>query len=114
MELGLQGKVALVTGGSKGLGQAIALELAREGAEVAICSRNQAEIEAAGAEIGRACGRAALALVTDVTKREDIERFVAAAAERCGGIDLLVNNAGRAPPGRFGTPTDEQWQGDPG
>ena len=112
MELGLQGKVALVTGGSKGLGQAIALELAREGAEVAICSRNQAEIEAAGAEIGRACGRAALALVADVTKREDIERFVAAAAECFGGIDLLVNNAGRATPGSFETLSDEQWQAD--
>lgn len=94
MDLGLQGKVALVSGGSKGLGQAIALELAQEGAEIAICSRNRAEIEAAGAEIAGRCGRAVLAHSADVTRPEDVARFVAAAAQRFGGIDILVNNAG--------------------
>lgn len=112
MDLGIQGKVALVTGGSKGLGQAIALELAREGAQVAICSRNQAEIEAAGAEIEAQSGRSALPMVADVTNPDDIARFVGAAAERFGGIDLLVNNAGRATPGTFETLTDELWQAD--
>lgn len=112
MELGLQGKVALVTGGSKGLGQAIALELAREGAEIAICARNAAEIAAAGAEIAAACGRPVLARAADATKPDDVAAFVAAAAERFGGIDILVNNAGRATPGTFETLSDEQWQAD--
>jgi 3-oxoacyl-[acyl-carrier protein] reductase len=112
MDLGLQGKVALVTGGSKGLGAAIARELAQEGAAIAICSRHQSEVEAMGSDIARECGREVLALAADVTKRGDIDALFTATVDRFGALDILVNNAGRATPGTFETLTDEQWQDD--
>jgi len=112
MDLGIQGKVALVTGGSKGLGRAIVLELAREGAVVALCARNKEEVEEACGDIAARIGGEPLGIVADVTIPADIERFVAAAAARFGGVDLLVNNAGRATPGRFDTLSDAQWQAD--
>jgi len=112
MDLGIQGKVALVTGGSKGLGHAIALELAREGAEVAICARDAGEVDAAAREIGGATGRAIVGMVADVTRATDIQRFVDATVTRFGGLDIVVNNAGRATPGNFETLTDEAWQAD--
>jgi 3-oxoacyl-[acyl-carrier protein] reductase len=107
LELGLTGRRALVTGGSKGLGLAIARELVAEGAAVAICARNEGEVLAAGAELGAAHAQAA-----DVTDPEQVRDFVARSAEALGGIDFLVNNAGRAHPGTFETLTDEDWQGD--
>jgi len=112
MDLGIQGKVALVTGGSKGLGRAIALELAREGATVALCARNKDEVEEACGDIAARTNHEPLGMVADVTIPADIERFVTEAAARFGGVDLLVNNAGRATPGRFDTLSDAQWQAD--
>jgi 3-oxoacyl-[acyl-carrier protein] reductase len=112
MDLGLAGKTAIVTGGSKGLGQAIALELAREGADLAICSRNDTEIKEAAEAIGSETGRQVFAEVCDVTDAEQIESFVDVAARELGGLDVLVNNAGRATPGTFATITDEQMAGD--
>jgi NAD(P)-dependent dehydrogenase (short-subunit alcohol dehydrogenase family) len=111
MELGLSGRRAVVTGGSKGIGYAVARELAAEGVAVAICARNPAEVEAAAAELS-GHGGTVHGFVADVTKAEEVERFVAAAADALGGIDVLVNNAGAAHPGRFETLTDEAWQGD--
>ena len=107
MKLGLEGKRALVTGGSKGLGAAIARELVAEGARVAICSRNEDEVVAAGAEIGVVHAQAA-----DVTDPEQVGDFVARSAEALGGIDCLVNNAGGAHPGNFASLTDENWAAD--
>jgi NAD(P)-dependent dehydrogenase (short-subunit alcohol dehydrogenase family) len=107
VELGLQGRRVLVTGGSKGLGLAIAAELVREGALVAICSRNEDEVLAAGREVGAAHAQAA-----DVTDPDQVRDFVARSAEALGGIDGLVNNAGRARPGTFATLEDGDWQGD--
>ncbi len=112
MDLGIAGKVALVTGGSKGLGRAIALELAREGAEIALCARDRGQVDAVAREIGDEVDRAVLGIVADVTRVDDIQRLVAAAVERFGGLDILVNNAGRATPGTFETLTDEAWQAD--
>src|SRR5579875_3471555 len=112
MDLGMDGKIALVTGGSKGLGRAIALELAREGAEVALCARDEGEVDAAAREIGGDVGREALGMVADVTRVDDIQRLVDATVQRFGGLDILVNNAGRATPGNFETLTDEAWQAD--
>ncbi|PVG83618.1 ABC transporter substrate-binding protein [Nocardioides gansuensis] len=109
MELGLKGRRALVTGGSKGLGRAIALELAREGAAVAICSRNRAECDAVVAEL-RALGTTGWAYEADVTVGSDVDRLVEEAASELGGLDILVNNAGGARPGTFETLTDEDWQ----
>ena len=107
MELGLEGKRILVTGGSKGLGYAIAAELIRERARVAICARNEEEVLAAGRELG-----AAHAQKADVTDLDQVQAFVADSAEALGGIDALVNNAGRAHPGGFETLTDDDWAAD--
>src|SRR5215475_2977676 len=119
MELGLAGRRAIVTGGSKGLGKAIAAELLAEGAAVVICSRHADELEATVAEL-RAQARSAaggqpgtvLSMPCDVTDAEQVAAFVAEAASALGGIDILVNNAGGARPGQFGTLTDDDWQAD--
>ena len=114
MELGLTGRRAIVTGGSKGLGKAIAAELLAEGAAVAICSRHAGELEEAAAELRAAAGpdRQLLPLPCDVTDPAQVTGFVAAATADLGGLDILVNNAGGARPGRFGTLTDEDWHED--
>ena len=107
MKLGLEGRRVLVTGGSKGLGEAIARELIEEGARVAICSRSEEEALATGDAIGAVHAQAA-----DVTDPAQVRDFVARSAEALGGIDALVNNAGRAHPGNFSTLADEDWQHD--
>src|SRR5919198_6463275 len=111
MELGLAGRKAVVTGGTRGLGRAIAEELAREGADVAICARDGAQVSRTGEEL-RAHGTVIHAQVADVTDVAQIEDFVASAARALSGIDILVNNAGGARPGSFETLTDEDWQAD--
>ncbi len=115
MELGLAGRRALVTGGSKGLGLAIARELVAEGAHVAICSRDEAEIAAAAEELrALAPGATVFAARADVTSPDDVRALVAASVGALGGLDCLVNNAGRARPGTFATLTDEDWEADLG
>jgi 3-oxoacyl-[acyl-carrier protein] reductase len=111
MDLGLRGRRAIVTGGSKGLGQAIAAELLAEGAAVAICSRHKAELDETAAELA-ASGGSVTALPCDVTDPGQVESFVAAAAAALGGTDILVNNAGAARPGRFAALTDDDWHDD--
>jgi 3-oxoacyl-[acyl-carrier protein] reductase len=111
MDLGLRGRNAVVTGGSKGLGRAIAEELAGEGAGVAICARHEDEVTAAGREL-EALGGPVFARAADVTDPEQVRGFVAGAAESLGGIDILVNNAGRAHPGTFESLTDDDWKAD--
>lgn len=112
MDLGLGGRRAVVTGGSKGLGRAIAAELLAEGAQVVICSRHEAELEATAAEL-RKDGGAVTALRCDVTDAGQVAEFISAAASALGGgIDVLVNNAGGARPGRFESLTDTDWQED--
>jgi NAD(P)-dependent dehydrogenase (short-subunit alcohol dehydrogenase family) len=91
----LGSKVAIVTGGGKGIGRAIALGLARAGARVVVASRTQADLEAAAEEI-RQKGGEALAVVTDVTVNEQIENLVQATMAQLGRIDILVNNAARS------------------
>jgi 3-oxoacyl-[acyl-carrier protein] reductase len=114
MELGLAGRRALVTGGSKGLGRAIAAELLREGAAVFICARHADELEATAAELrGQGPGSAAVtALACDVTDPAQVDAMTEAAVAALGGIDILVNNAGGARPGRFATLTDTDWHED--
>jgi len=111
MELGLRGRKAIVTGGSKGLGRAIAEELAKEGADIAICARTGDEVALAGKEL-EGFGTTVFTEAADVTDPQQITSFVQAAADALGGIDILVNNAGRAHPGTFETLTDEDWQED--
>jgi 3-oxoacyl-[acyl-carrier protein] reductase len=111
MDLGLAGRRAIVTGGSKGLGKAIAAELLAEGAAVAICSRDEAELEETAAEL-RKPGGTVFARRCDVTDPGQVTAFVDEAASALGGVDILVNNAGAARPGRFDSLTDADWQGD--
>ena len=111
MKLGLTGRRAIVTGGSKGIGFAVARELIDEGASVAICARNPDEVQEAAEKL-TAAGGTVHAAVTDVTKPDEVEEFIVGAAQALGGIDILVNNAGAAHPGNFETLTDEAWQGD--
>ncbi|MGH2349231.1 MAG: SDR family oxidoreductase [bacterium] len=105
MDLGLTAQVALVAAASRGLGKAVARGFAAEGAHVAICGRDRGLVEAAAAEIGSGV----LAVQADVSKAEDIERFVQTAADRFGRIDVLVNNAGGPPSRPFMEITDEEW-----
>jgi 3-oxoacyl-[acyl-carrier protein] reductase len=111
MELGLTGRRAVVTGGSKGIGLAIATELANEGAAVSICARNPDEVAAAAKQV-RELGGTVHEQVVDVTVPQQVSAYVDAAADALGGIDILVNNAGGAHPGTFETLTDDDWHGD--
>ena len=110
MDLQLRGKVALVTGGSLGIGKGIAQALAREGAEVAICARRKDVLEAAADAIGRECGRTVLAIPADLTQHADAENFVRGAARHFGRLDILVNNAGSAPGGVLESLDEDAWQ----
>ncbi len=110
MDLGLKDKVALVAGASKGLGKAVALGLAHEGARVVIFSRDQTRIENTAEEIRRATGAQVLAITADVTRAADIQRAVAETVKTFGTLHILVTNAGGPPPGAFVSLTDEQWQ----
>jgi 3-oxoacyl-[acyl-carrier protein] reductase len=114
VDLGLAGRRAIVTGGSKGLGKAIAGELLAEGAAVTICSRNAGELEATAEELRKQAGGTAslVAMPCDVTVPDQVAAFTEAAVSAMGGLDILVNNAGGARPGQFGTLPDEDWQAD--
>jgi NAD(P)-dependent dehydrogenase (short-subunit alcohol dehydrogenase family) len=117
MDLGLAGRRAIVTGGSKGLGKAIAAELVAEGVAVTICSRHAEELDAAAAELVKQLpGGAAGPVHTmpcDVTDAGQVIEFIeAAVAAMGGGLDILVNNAGAARPGQFATLTDDDWHTD--
>jgi 3-oxoacyl-[acyl-carrier protein] reductase len=115
MDLGLAGRKAIVTGGSKGLGKAIAAELMAEGASVVICSRHADELEAAAAELTEQAAADAgrvVALTCDVTDPDQVSAFIDGAGAALGGLDILVNNAGGARPGQFGTLTDDDWHAD--
>jgi 3-oxoacyl-[acyl-carrier protein] reductase len=92
MDLGLKGKVALITGASQGIGKATAMVLAEEGCNLAICARGKDRIEKSAKEI-KAKGVSVLAVQADVGKAEDNKRFVSEAAAKFGRIDILVNNA---------------------
>jgi NAD(P)-dependent dehydrogenase (short-subunit alcohol dehydrogenase family) len=98
VELGLQGKHAIVIGGSRGIGKAIARELAREGVDVAIVARNKPDLEATARELAGETNRRIIPLVADVTSREQVDRMVADAAKQLGGVHILVNS-GSAPGG---------------
>lgn len=109
MDLQLTGKKALVTGGSQGIGRAIAAALAREGADVAICARSEGPLKEAAEQIGAATGRKIVPIAADLTSATDAERFITEADAALGSIDILVNNAGAAPGGVIETLTDDDW-----
>jgi NAD(P)-dependent dehydrogenase (short-subunit alcohol dehydrogenase family) len=101
MELGLEGKAALVTGASEGIGAAIARRLATEGVRVAICARTEAKLKDAAAEIARATGVEIVPIPADLRSLAGCQGFVEEAAQRLGGVDILVNNAGASAFGAF-------------
>jgi NAD(P)-dependent dehydrogenase (short-subunit alcohol dehydrogenase family) len=112
LELGVAGKVAIITGGSDGIGKATAQILAAEGAAVAICARTADKLEHAAADIRAATGGNVLAIPCDVTNAEDVERLISATLDRLGPPTLLANNAGTSAAGSFMSVTDERWAGD--
>jgi 3-oxoacyl-[acyl-carrier protein] reductase len=110
MDLGWTGKAAIVTAASRGLGKACAMRLALEGADVAICARDEAELMRTADEIRKASGRDVLAMRADVSQPGDIKALVDAAARQFGRIDALICNAGGPPSGAFMDMTDEHWE----
>lgn len=110
MDLGLKNKVALVAAASRGLGRAVAEELAAEGASLLICARDPRTLTETAAAIAESSNAHVLAVPADVTSVDDIKRVVAAGQERFGHIDILITNAGGPPAGRFEQLTREQWE----
>lgn len=109
MDLGLAGRVAIITGGSKGIGYASALGLAREGAQVAICARGRERLEHAVQEIVDQTGREVLPVVADMTSQADAERFVQTTVRHFGRVDILVNCAGSSPGGILERLEEAHW-----
>ena len=110
MDLGLNGKIALVAAASKGLGRAVAEELAAEGASLVLCARGNDELQATCAAIAAAHGVPVLGIAADVAVAADVAHVVQAAQARFGRIDVLVTNAGGPPAGTFDTLSPEMWQ----
>jgi len=110
MDLGLKGKVAVICAASKGLGRAVAHELAAEGASIVMCARGEKALNAARDEIARATNAKTLAIVADVATLDDLDKIAAQALERFGRVDILVNNAGGPPSGPFEKHNWVDWQ----
>jgi len=109
-DLGLKGRVAIVTGSSQGIGKAIALGLAQEGALLTICARTERRLVETAKEIESSFRTQVLALRTDLAKRNDLRRLVKETEGRFGGIDILVNNTGGPPTAPFMKISEEDWR----
>ena len=110
MDLRMKDKVALITGGSVGIGLAVAEAFAREGVHLALCARDEARVQTEGRRIAETHGVEVLALRADVTEPADVGRLCDAVEETFGGIDVLVNNAGTGSAETFVDAPDEKWQ----
>ena len=110
MDLGIEGRVALLTGASRGIGYACALALAAEGVRVAICARGRAAVEAAARDIAAETGGEATAFVADVARSQDVDRLLSEVTEAMGGVDILLANNGGPPRGGFDALNDDHWQ----
>ena len=110
MDLKLKGKTALVTGGSEGIGKGIALHLAREGVDVAICARRQGPLEETANAIAKETGRKIVAISADLTKDADAKNFIEEGHKALGRIDIMVNNAGAAAGGVIEHLTEDDWE----
>ena len=112
MDLGLRDKVAIVTGGSRGIGLATARVLAAEGCRLCVCARTEPPLQAAAAELGAIAGGAdrVLAVAADVSTADGVHAVVTRTASTFGGIDVLVNNVGLGKGGNLLETTDEEWQ----
>ena len=112
MDLKLKGKVAIITGGSDGIGKAAALSLSREGARVAIAARTEATLTNAAKEIIDETGNEVIGIPTDVTDEAQVEALINEVVSKWGGIDILVNNAGTSSVARLQDLSNEQMMGD--
>jgi 3-oxoacyl-[acyl-carrier protein] reductase len=110
MDLGLKGKVAFVAAASRGLGRAVAEELAAEGASLVLCARNEETLSIAGVQIAETSGVPVHWVVADVSNFDDVSRAVQSGIEKFGRIDILVTNAGGPPAGRFEDLSREMWE----
>jgi NAD(P)-dependent dehydrogenase (short-subunit alcohol dehydrogenase family) len=110
MDLGISGKVAAITGGSVGIGLAIAQGLAAEGVNLAICARDEERITRVAKTISEEFGVRTVGVSADVSRVEDVNRFVAEIEKAFGGVDFLVNNAGTGSEETILDSTDEKWQ----
>lgn len=108
MDLGIEGRVAMIAAASKGIGKACAIALAREGCRVSICARNGEQLEMTRAEV--AAHSEVMASVADVSRQGDLEAWHRQTADRFGQAEILVTNTGGPPVKRFMDLTDEQWQ----
>jgi 3-oxoacyl-[acyl-carrier protein] reductase len=110
MDLQLSGKTALVTGGSEGIGKGLALALAKEGVDVAICARRKDVLEATASEIARATNRKIVAIPADLRNNDDAKNFIERAHKELGRVDIMVNNAGSAAGGVIEHLTEDDWE----
>src|SRR5438067_995974 len=110
MDLGLRGKIALVAAASRGLGRAIAFELANEGASVVLCARNAEVLAAARDDIAARTGAKVHAIAADVGNSTDLARLITDSVKTFGRIDILVTNSGGPPAGMFAAHAWEAWQ----
>ncbi len=105
MDLELQGKSAIVTGASRGIGKSVARELALSGCDVVICARGAEDLKLTAGELSRETGRKVIGITADTSNRQDVDRMVQEAVAALGRVDILVNNAaapGGMAPGRSG------------
>ncbi len=110
MDLDLAGKVAVITGGSVGIGLAVAHGLAKEGVHVVLCARDEGRLNNMAADIASAHGVTAVGVPADVSRADDIARIVAKAHETFGGVDILINNAGTGSNETILAAPDDKWQ----
>ncbi len=109
MDLGLQGKVAIINGGSKGIGRASAILLAEEGCEIGICARNQDGMDDAAKEIGDKTGKKVLTVQADTNQEADARNFIQKSIDHFGHVDILVNCAGSSPGGTLNELAEADW-----
>jgi len=112
MELGLKGKVAIITGSSKGIGYYTAMQLVKEGAKVVISARGEKQLQVAASCIKNETGEEALIVQADITKEKDCKKLIERTVEHFGRIDIVINNAGTASANPFETVSSEVWQAD--
>ena len=110
MDLGIEGRVALLTGASRGIGRACAASLAAEGARVAICARGREAVETAARDIAEETGGEAVPFVADVARPDDVDRLLSGIADTMGPVDILLVNNGGPPRGGFDALEDKEWQ----
>jgi len=112
MDLGLSDKVALIAGGSEGIGKAVAMALAEEGVHVSICARGRDKLETVAEQINNLTGREVLPFVADMNALDEIQDWVNESGEHFGRIDMLINSAGSSKFGTFDMVPDESWSAD--